>query len=97
MSILVCVMFGGYLWPSEARGLRFCDRAKPLRGLGSFYSLVLNPCEEGGLSKTCFLDESMLWDVPYLGRVPKVIECFSVGMAPLERSFSSVTCSSFVK
>ena len=39
------VMFGGYLRPSESFRLRFCDLAKPLRGMGTFYSLVFNPSE----------------------------------------------------
>ena len=83
MSMSVCVMFGGYLQPSEALGLRFCDWATPLHNMGSFFSLVLNPSEEGGLSQTGFSDESMLRDVPYLGCwVPKVIERCSVGMPP---------------
>ena len=69
----------------------FWDWAKTLRGMGSFYSLALNPSEEGGLSKTGFSDESVLWDVPYRGWVPKVTDRFSVGMAPHERSFSSVS------
>ena len=72
---------------SPALGLRFCDWPKPLRGMGSFYSLVLNPSEEGGLSKTGLSDEGMLWDVPYLGWVPKVIERFSVGMASTRKIF----------
>ena len=77
MSTLVCVMFGGYVRPSEALGLRFCGWAKPLCGMGSFYSLVLNPSEEGQPLQNWFLGLKLL------GWVPKVIERFSAH----ERSF----------
>ena len=56
MGVLLCVMFGVDLRPSQGFGLRFCNWAKPLRCMGIFYSLFLNPSEVGGIysqTKAC--------------------------------------------
>ena len=58
INVLLCVMSGVYLRPSQGFRLQFCNWAKPLRCVGIFYSLFLNPSEVGGISQTGFSDEA---------------------------------------
>ena len=85
INVLLCVMSGVYLRLSQGFRLQFCNWAKPLRCVGIFYSLLLNPSEVGGISQTGFSDESVRWDVPYLTSVPKAIERLSIRVDPTRK------------
>ena len=60
------ISLSGYLRPSEVLGLRKKDVIKPVRGVSSYWTLLMFPEEELRRSKTGTYDDSVSLDSEYL-------------------------------
>ncbi len=78
-AIWVLIGHGGYLRPSENIKLRKCDLIMPRGTLTSHWSLLIAAQELGKVTKIGEMDDSVLWDTPYLHWLTPAFEMITAG------------------